>query len=76
VIPILKEINAAYDPSTLHNRTDLECKEFNLGRPPPRAEDRVMERRVSLSHMQDHRMAGLPSRDGRREVERTRLRLD
>ena len=42
IIPILKEVNAAYDPCTVHLPTDAEYKEFNLGRRHPWAEDRVM----------------------------------
>jgi hypothetical protein len=42
VIPILKSINTAYDPSTIHLPTDAEYKEFKLGRCHPWAEDRVM----------------------------------
>jgi hypothetical protein len=42
IIPILLDINAAYDPRTLHQPTDAEYKEFNLGRRHPWAEDRVM----------------------------------
>jgi hypothetical protein len=42
IIPVFKEVNAAYDPSTVHLLTDAEYKEFNLGRRHPWAEDRVM----------------------------------
>jgi hypothetical protein len=42
LIPVLKDINAAYDPQTVHQPTDAEYKEFNLGRRHPWAEDRVM----------------------------------
>jgi hypothetical protein len=42
MIPILREINAAYDPSNVHLPTASDCKEFNLGRRHPWAEDRVM----------------------------------
>jgi hypothetical protein len=42
IIPILKDINAAYDPATIHLLTAVEPKEFNLGRRHPWAEDRVM----------------------------------
>ncbi len=42
VVPVLKSINTAYDPMTLHLPTDAEFKEFKLGRCHPWAEDRVM----------------------------------
>jgi hypothetical protein len=42
IIPVFAEVNAAYDPQTIHHPTDAEYKEFNLGRRRPWAEDRVM----------------------------------
>jgi hypothetical protein len=42
LIPLLKSINAAYNPSTIHEPTDAEYKEFKTGRCHPWAEDRVM----------------------------------
>ncbi len=42
VIAVFKDINAAYDPRSLHLPTATEYKEFNLGRCHPWAEDRVM----------------------------------
>jgi hypothetical protein len=42
IISVFEEINAAYDPQTVHAPTDAEFKEFNLGRRRPWAEDRVM----------------------------------
>jgi hypothetical protein len=42
IIAVFHEINAAYDPQTVHLPTDAEFKEFNLGRRHPWAEDRVM----------------------------------
>jgi hypothetical protein len=42
IIAVFQEINAAYDPQTIHSPTDAEFKEFNLGRRRPWAEDRVM----------------------------------
>jgi hypothetical protein len=42
VIPLLRMINAAYNPEILHVPTDAEYKEFDTGRRHPWAEDRVM----------------------------------
>jgi hypothetical protein len=42
VVPLLRMINAAYNPQTIHDPTDLEYKEFDTGRRHPWAEDRVM----------------------------------
>ncbi|HJT78816.1 MAG TPA: hypothetical protein VJ739_16545 [Gemmataceae bacterium] len=42
VVPILKSINTAYNPQTLHEPTDAAYKEFDTGRRHPWAEDRVM----------------------------------
>lgn len=42
VIPMLEDINAAYDPDTIHRPIDAEYKELKTGRRRPWAEDRVM----------------------------------
>lgn len=42
IIPLLRAINTAFDPKTIHNATDLEYKEFFTGRRHAWAEDRVM----------------------------------
>jgi hypothetical protein len=42
IIPLLKMINTAYNPQTIHDPTDSEYKEFDTGRRHPWAEDRVM----------------------------------
>ena len=42
VIPLLEDVNAAYDPATIHRPTDAEFKELKTGRRRPWAEDRVM----------------------------------
>ena len=42
VIPLLDDVNAAYDPDTIHRPTDVEYKELKTGRRRPWAEDRVM----------------------------------
>ena len=42
VVPLLRMINTAYNPETLHAPTDAEYKEFDTGRRHPWAEDRVM----------------------------------
>jgi hypothetical protein len=42
VIPLLEDINAAYNPATIHQPTDAEYKELKTGRRRPWAEDRVM----------------------------------
>ena len=42
VVPLLRAVNAAYDPVTIHEPTDLEYKELATGRRHPWAEDRVM----------------------------------
>jgi hypothetical protein len=39
---LLRSVDAAFDPQTLAQPTDLECKEFDTGRRHPWAEDRVM----------------------------------
>src|SRR4051812_47082701 len=42
MIPLLRSINTAFDPQTIHAPTDDEYKEFKTGRRHPWAEDRVM----------------------------------
>jgi hypothetical protein len=42
VVPLLRMINAAFNPQTLHEPTDAEYKEFKTGRRYPWAHDRVM----------------------------------
>jgi hypothetical protein len=42
IIPLLKSVNAAFNPATIHNAVDDEYKEFDTGRRHPWAEDRVM----------------------------------
>lgn len=42
VAALLKAVNAAFDPETLHNPTDAEFKELAAGRRHAWAEDRVM----------------------------------
>ena len=42
VIPLLRMINAAFNPDTVHLPTDAEFKEYDTGRRHPWAEDRVM----------------------------------
>jgi hypothetical protein len=42
IIPLLKNINTAFNPTTIHNPVDEEYKEFDTGRRHPWAEDRVM----------------------------------
>jgi hypothetical protein len=42
VVPLLRMINAAFNPRTLHEATDAEYKEFDTGRRYPWAHDRVM----------------------------------
>lgn len=42
IIPLLKSINTAYNPATIHSPTDDPYKEFDTGRRHPWAEDRVM----------------------------------
>ena len=40
IIPLLKSINTAFDPATIHNPVDVDYKEFDTGRRHPWAEDR------------------------------------
>ncbi len=42
VVPVLRSINAAFDPQKIHEPTEREYKEFDTGRRHPWAEDRVM----------------------------------
>ena len=42
VIPLLRMINTAFDPETLHAPVTVEYKEFATGRCHPWAHDRVM----------------------------------
>lgn len=42
IVPLLMAVNAAFDPNTIHDSTDLAFKEFTAGRRHPWAEDRVM----------------------------------
>ena len=42
VVGLLKAVNAAFDPETIHQSTDAEFKELAAGRRHPWAEDRVM----------------------------------
>lgn len=42
VVELLRMINAAYNPQTLHNPTDAEYKEYDTGRRYTWAHDRVM----------------------------------
>jgi hypothetical protein len=42
IVALLKGVNAAYNPETIHEPTDADYKEFDTGRRHPWAEDRVM----------------------------------
>lgn len=42
VILLLRAVNTAFNPQTIHTQTDLEYKEFDTGRRYCWAEDRVM----------------------------------
>src|SRR5579871_2720990 len=42
ILLLLKCINTAYNPETIHHPTDNAFKEFDTGRRHPWAEDRVM----------------------------------
>ncbi len=42
VVPLLRNLNTAFDPQKIHEPTELEYKEFDTGRRHPWAEDRVM----------------------------------
>jgi hypothetical protein len=42
VVPLLRAVNAAFDPATVHDPTAAQYKEFLTGRRHPWAHDRVM----------------------------------
>jgi hypothetical protein len=42
VVPLLRNINTAFNPQTIHEPIEAEYKEFDTGRRHPWAEDRVM----------------------------------
>lgn len=42
IIALLRAVNTAFDPTTIHEPTNLEFKEFKTGRRHTWAEDRVM----------------------------------
>jgi hypothetical protein len=42
VVPLLRMVNTAFNPESIHAPTDAEYKEFDTGRRHPWAEDRVM----------------------------------
>lgn len=42
IIPLLRMINTAFNPDTIHHPIDAEYKELDTGRRHPWAEDRVM----------------------------------
>jgi hypothetical protein len=42
VVPILRGINTAFNPATIHDPTPADYKEFDTGRRHPWAQDRVM----------------------------------
>lgn len=42
IVPLLRAINTAFDPQTIHEPTAQEYKEFDTGRRHTWAEDRVM----------------------------------
>jgi len=42
IVPLLRAVNTAFDPVTIHDPTNLEYKELLTGRRHPWAEDRVM----------------------------------
>ena len=42
IVPILRNLNTAFDPLTIHNPTTVEYKEFAAGKRHCWAEDRVM----------------------------------
>jgi len=42
IVPLLRNINTAFNPQTIHEPTADECKEFDTGRRHPWAENRVM----------------------------------
>jgi hypothetical protein len=42
IVPLLRNLNTAFNPETIHNPIDAEYKEFDTGRRYPWAYDRVM----------------------------------
>jgi hypothetical protein len=42
IVPLLRNVNTAFNPQTIHEPTEDEYKEFKTGRRHPWAEDRVM----------------------------------
>jgi hypothetical protein len=42
VVPLLRALNAVFNPDTIHNDTDAAFKEFSTGKCYPWAYDRVM----------------------------------
>ena len=42
IVPLLRNVNTAFNPQTIHEATTAEYKEFDTGRRHPWAEDRVM----------------------------------
>ena len=42
IVPLLRAVNTAFNPQTIHEPTTAEYKEFDTGRRHPWAEDRVM----------------------------------
>ncbi len=42
IVPILRKLNTAFNPKTIHEPVALDFKEFDTGRRHPWAEDRVM----------------------------------
>ena len=42
IVPLLRAVNTAFNPQTIHNPTTTEYKEFLTGRRYPWAQDRVM----------------------------------
>ena len=42
IVPLLRMVNTAFNPDTIHHPIAAEYKEFNTGRRHPWAEDRVL----------------------------------
>jgi hypothetical protein len=42
VVPLLQNLNTAFNPETIHNEIDVEYKEFGAGKCDPWAYNRVM----------------------------------
>ena len=42
IVPLLQNLNTAFNPETIHNEIDAEYKEFGAGKRYPWAHDRVM----------------------------------